>query len=121
MIMKSLLLDDTNSPIVVDTDAGLKTLKTACGTAIYSQTVKMKVLTLKRNQEYEPTGLIDWIMFMENKSLIPVLGTQLSALIGNSAGVQSVDLSKATISTDNGLSISGICFTIDCEVCTLNI
>lgn len=119
--MNSILLNDQCEAIIVDNDNSLKTLKFGCGTPIYSQLVKLKLLTFKQYKEYEFPQAINWISFIENPELGVVLGTQISDLIGSSIGVESVDLSSAEYSLNPSPRLSGICFTVECETCTINL
>ena len=119
--MNSILLDDLCEATVVDNSNGLKTLEFGCGTPIYSQLVKLKLLTFKQYKEYEFADAIDWINFIENPILGSVLGTQISALIGSSTGVESVDLSGAEYSLGPSPRLSGICFTVECEKCVISL
>ena len=119
--MNSILLNDLCEGIVIDNDNSLKTLQFGCGTPIYSQLVKLKLLTFKQYKEYEFPDAINWFTFIENPDLGVVLGTQVSALIGNSAGVESVDLSGAEYSLNPSPRLSGVCFTVECEQCVINL
>lgn len=119
--MNSFLLDDKCEAIIVDNGNGLKTLKLGCGTPVYSQLVKLKLLTFKRSAEYEPADLIDWQMYLANPVLGAVLGTQVISAISSVSGVESVDLSNATYTLNPSPSLKGICFTVNCEKCTVSL
>lgn len=114
------LLDELNNAIVTENDNNLKTLSIANHAQRVSQHVKLNLLVIKQQRQYEPRGAIDWFAFFNDRRLIPVLSTKIKTLILDTDGVSGVDLSNAKYST-NPPKFSGICFNIGCERQEINL
>lgn len=112
--MLTFLLDEQLQAQLTTNANGLVTLKTATRPEAISQLVRLRLLIIKNRRRYEPESAIDWMSFMNNPRLLPVLGTKIRALIAETEGVQSVSLDKALFQLMPSPQFTGICFTMDC-------
>lgn len=112
--MLTFLLDGQLQAQLATNSNGLVTLKTATRPEAISQLVRLRLLIIKNKREYEPESAIDWISFMNNPRLLPVLGTKIRALIAETEGVQSVSLDKTLFQLTPSPKFTGICFMMDC-------
>lgn len=111
---------DCNNCAIPETSGGYTDLATITGAEVVSQNVKLRMLIIRSLRRLEPPEALDWVLFFNNKSLRPVLGTKIRALIANTPGVDSVDLSKAQYQL-NPPSFTGLCFTVGCDAMSLDV
>ena len=110
--MKTILLDNSNNPVIAVNINGLSTLSIAGNPRSISQLVKLRLMMVKRDTKYQPYDVIDWFLMMNSRKSRAVLGTKVRALITETQEVTSVDLSKAQYDLDNTIKLDGVCFSI---------
>jgi hypothetical protein len=124
--MNTILLDKSNNPLIHPNSNGLSTFTMSVDINngyIHSvgQLVRLRLMSVKRETRFQPEGVIDWIIMMNNKQSRSVLGSKVFSIISQTDGVDSVDLSKSKYDLDNTISLVGVCFTIGCENIEVNI
>lgn len=112
--MLSFKLNANDNLVLTTNKNGLTTLATVNAPISYSQLVRLRLLVPRYHLKIQPLNAIDWFGLMENKRLESVLGTEIRALISDTQGVKSVDLSNAKYTLNPFPKIVGICFELDC-------
>lgn len=112
--MMTWLLDKSGQGLLTTNANGLVTLKVATCAQAISQLVRLRLLVMRSGREYEPELAIDWMLFLSNRSALPVLGTRIRSLIADTDGVASVDMSNAKFQIEPRIAFGGLCFTTDC-------
>ena len=113
--MKTILLDRSNTPLIETNGNGLSTFNIIGNPQSISQLVKLRLMMVRRETQFQPQNTIDWFAMMNRKNTRNVLATKIRALISQTQEVTDVDLSHTQYDLDHTIKLTGVCFSVGCD------